>query len=106
MNIKLLPQDTNVEFYFNPVEIYKSEDEIKTTYFNHPGTVIAIVTKTNILKLYDFMGKVILFSINYFKDEDLTSKFKYLSIILILTFFSNFYIMVPNFRIYLHNLRK
>jgi hypothetical protein len=70
MNITLMPNDINLEFYFHPPEIHKSEEDIKSIYFNSSGSVIAIVTKSNLLKIYDFLGKVVIFTITHFKDND------------------------------------
>lgn len=70
MNVNLMPNDINLDFYFYPPEIHKSEEEVKSCYFNHSGSVIAIVTKSNLLKLYDFMGKIVVFTIGYFKENE------------------------------------
>jgi hypothetical protein len=69
-----MPNDINLEFYFFPMEIYKSEEDIKAAYFNSSGSVIAIVTKSGIIKLYDFIGKMVIFTITYFKDNEKQSK--------------------------------
>ena len=53
MNVSLIQNDLNVEFYFHPIEVHKSEDDIKTLYYNNPGTIVAIITKSNILKIFD-----------------------------------------------------
>jgi hypothetical protein len=74
MNIKLMPNDINLEFYFYPPEVFKSDEDIKSCFFNTSGSVIAIVTKSNIIRFFDFMGKIIIFSINYFKDNEKQSK--------------------------------
>jgi hypothetical protein len=73
MNVSLMPADVNLEFYFHPLEIHKSEEDIKSLHYNNPGTLIVIVTKTNILKVFDCLGKTVIFSVNNFKEQDLTS---------------------------------
>jgi len=69
MNVSLMPNDINLVFYFNPPEIFKSEDEIKQCYFNNQGSVISIITKTNVIKFFDFIGKSSVFSIKFFKEN-------------------------------------
>jgi hypothetical protein len=68
--------DVNVDFYFVPTDIHKSEDDIKSCYFNEQGTMIAIVTKKDIIKIFDFIGKVVIFTIDYFKQNEKISNFK------------------------------
>ena len=75
MNIALMPENMNLEFYFHPVEIHKSDEDIKSCYYNVEGVIIAIVTKSNLLKIFDFLGKKsVLFTITYFKETDKISK--------------------------------
>ena len=74
MNLSLMTNDINVDFYFHPTEIHKSEDEIKSCYFNTAGSLIALVTKSNIIKMLDFIGKCVIFTTDYFKSNDLISK--------------------------------
>jgi hypothetical protein len=74
MNVSLMPVDVNLEFYFHPLEIHKSEDDIKSLHYNNAGSLLVIVTKTNILKVLDCLGKTVLFCVNTFKEEDLSSK--------------------------------
>ncbi len=69
MNVSLMPNDVNLVFYFNPPEIYKSVDEIKQCFFNNQGSVIAILTKTNLIKMFDFIGKSIVFTISEFQEN-------------------------------------
>jgi len=57
MNVALLPNDVNLDFHFNSPEIHKSEDDIKQCFFNIQGSIIAIITKTNLIKIFDFIGK-------------------------------------------------
>jgi hypothetical protein len=75
MNIKLMPDDINLDFYFYPPEVFKSDEEIKNIFFNTAGSVISIITKTNIIKIFDFMGKIVIFNINYFKDNSKKSTY-------------------------------
>lgn len=74
MNIELMPNDVNLEFYQLPPEIVKLDEDIKSCYFNECGSIIAIVTKSNMLKFFDFIGRTIIFTINYFKEYNLNSK--------------------------------
>jgi hypothetical protein len=74
MNLTLMTNDINVDFYFHPTEIHKSEDELKSSFFNEAGTLIALVTKSNIIKMFDFIGKSIVFTTKYFKANDLMGK--------------------------------
>ena len=75
MNVTLMPSDINLEFYFHPLEIHKSEEDLKLIQYNPPGTIIVIVTKSNIIKFLDCLGKTILFSVNFFKDNELSSNY-------------------------------
>jgi hypothetical protein len=68
MNLSLMPSDINVDFYFYPIDIYKSDEDIRSCYYNTSGSAIAIVTKTSSIKIYDFMGKIVIFTITYFKE--------------------------------------
>lgn len=70
MNVNLMPNDINVEFYFHPTEIHKSDEDIKCLYYNNEGSIIAIVTKSNVIKIFECLGKSVIFTINYFKDSD------------------------------------
>lgn len=74
MNLNLMTTDIDVDFYFHPTEIHKSDDEIKSVYFNNAGSLIAVVTKSNILKMFDFIGKSLIFTLDYFKANDKISK--------------------------------
>lgn len=74
MNVKLMPNDINLDFFFYPPEIYKSDEDIRTALFNPAGSVIAIITKTNTIRIYDFIGKMIIFSIPYYKENEKQSK--------------------------------
>ncbi len=74
MNLNLMTTDIDVDFYFHPSEIHKSDDEIKSSYFNDSGSIIAIVTKSNILKIFDFIGKSLIFTTDYFKTNEKISK--------------------------------
>jgi hypothetical protein len=71
MNLSLMPSDINVDFYFYPIDIYKSDEDIKCCYYNTSGSAIAIVTKTNNIKIYDFMGKIVMFTISHFKENEM-----------------------------------
>jgi hypothetical protein len=74
MNLTLQTNDIDVDFYFHPSEIHKSDDEIKSCFMNDAGSLIAIVTKTNILKMFDFIGKSLIFTTDYFKAQEKLSK--------------------------------
>ncbi len=69
MNVALMPNDVNLNFYFNSPEIYKSEEEIKQCFFNNQGSIIAIITKSNLIKMIDFLGKSCVFVIKDFKEN-------------------------------------
>ena len=77
MNIKLLPNDINVDFMFVPPEIYKSNEDIKLLSINDVGTVVIIVTKSNEIRIFDFLGKSVLFKITHFSE--LSYKVVYIS---------------------------
>lgn len=64
-----MPNDVNLDFYFNPPELFKSEYDIKFCNFNNQGSVIAVVTKNNLISMLDFIGKTCVFSIQEFKDN-------------------------------------
>ena len=74
MNVSLMPNDLSVEFYFQPFEIHKSDEDVKSLYYNNPGTIIAIITKSNILKFFDCIGKSVIFAVPYFKEAEHISK--------------------------------
>ena len=74
MNLNLQSNDVDVEFYFHPSEIYKSEEEIKLIFMNDAGSLIAVVTKTNVLKMFDYIGKSLIFTTDFFKSNDKNSK--------------------------------
>lgn len=69
MNVALMPNDVNLNFYLNSPEIYKSEEEIKQCFFNKQGSIIAIITKTNLIKIFDFIGKSCVYVIQDFKEN-------------------------------------
>ena len=77
MNIKLLPNDINVDFMFVPPEIYKSNEDIKLLSINDVGTVVIIVTQSNEIRIFDFLGKSVLFKITHFSE--LSYKVVYIS---------------------------
>jgi len=74
MNLNLQSNDADVEFYFHPTEIYKSEEEIKSIFMNDAGSLIAVITKTNIIKMFDFIGKSLIFTTDFFKSNEKISK--------------------------------
>jgi hypothetical protein len=74
MNLSLISNDLNVEFYFHPIDIHRSEDEIKSCYFNSEGSIIAVVTKSNIIKFFDFVGKIPICMTDHFKVNDRVGK--------------------------------
>ena len=71
MNLKLMPNDVEVDFRFIPPEIHKSNEDIKSIAFNSEGTVVIIITKSNEIRLFDFLGRTILFTIPYFALKNL-----------------------------------
>jgi hypothetical protein len=72
MNVALMPNDVNLDFHFNSPEIYKSEDDIKQCFFNIQGSIIAIITKTNLIKIFDFIGKSCAVIIQDFREKQET----------------------------------
>lgn len=74
MNIGFMPTDVNVDFLFIPPEIYKSDEEIKQISFNTEGTLVLLITKTSNIKVYDYLGKYLIFVITFFKEISMKSK--------------------------------
>lgn len=74
MNIGLMPNDVKVDFVFFPPEIYKSDEEIKQISFNVEGTLVLLITKTNNIKVFDYLGKNVIFVITFFKEMSMKSK--------------------------------
>ncbi len=70
MNIKLFPNEVNVDFYFTPPEIYKSNEDIKLISFNEEGTIVIIATKSNEIRIFDFIGRIILESSKFFSENE------------------------------------
>lgn len=64
-----MPNDVNLDFHFNSPELYKSDEDIKQCFFNNQGSIIAIITKTNLIKIFDFIGKTCVFIIQDFKEN-------------------------------------
>ena len=70
MNIKLFPNEVNIEFYYTPPEIYKSNEDIKLISFNEDGTIVVIATKSNEIRIFDFIGRVILGNSKFFSENE------------------------------------
>ena len=70
MNIKLFPNEVNVDFYFTPPEIYKSNEDIKLISFNEEGTIVIMATKSNEIRIFDFIGRIILDSSKFFSENE------------------------------------
>ena len=70
MNIKLFPNEVNIEFYYTPPEKYKSNEDIKLISFNEDGTIVVIATKSNEIRIFDFIGRVILGNSKFFSENE------------------------------------
>mmetsp|Transcript_17455 Transcript_17455/g.18121 ORF Transcript_17455/g.18121 Transcript_17455/m.18121 type:complete len:631 (+) Transcript_17455:2-1894(+) len=62
--------DSKIDYYFNPAEIFKAEEEIKLTRFNKEGTLLAISTKNSMIFIYDFISKCTILEIDHFISRD------------------------------------
>ena len=55
-------------------EAVKKDEESKSIYMNDFGSIVIIVTKSNLIRVVDFLGKSLVFTINEFKESQKTSK--------------------------------
>lgn len=70
--------DVRIDYYFQPNEVYKHDDELKLIAFNSLGSLLALSTKSNGIFILDFIAKSLVFEINFFKiDGQTNSKQKY-----------------------------
>lgn len=50
------------------------DEDCKNIYMNDFGSIVMIVTKSNLIRVVDFLGKSLVFTIKEFKDGQKTSK--------------------------------
>ena len=51
------------------------DEDCKNIYMNEFGSTVIIVTKSNLIRVVDFLGRSLVFTIKEFKEGQKTSKF-------------------------------